>query len=258
MIEYWWLIPVGFGAGIFGSLVGMGGGMLMVFVLILTGTPHTAAVSQSLLATPAGTASTVLSYSRKTRIDYKMAAKMGIAASPGTLVGALLLTQVPPDIFRIILVAFLVASAIYILIKSRTEHGDERAVSRMGWQVIVLCFCAGVVTSLLGTGSGVILVPVCIIILGLTMRHAAPTALLALVMISSMGALFHLALGHPELLHAMFLAAGLILGGIVAPRIHLRMREQMLRQIASTTILGAAAVLIYDEMVGLDLMWHDA
>ena len=129
MIEYWWLIPIGFGAGMFGSLVGMGGGLLMMFALNLAGTPHTAAVSQSLLATPAGTASTILSYSRKTRIDYKLAVKMGIAAAPGTLAGALLVTQLPPDAFRIILIAFLVSAAVCILAKSMIEYKKKQTLS---------------------------------------------------------------------------------------------------------------------------------
>ena len=48
MIEELWLIPLGFVAGILGSIIGLGGGIIIVPVLTFMGFSPTLAVSNSL------------------------------------------------------------------------------------------------------------------------------------------------------------------------------------------------------------------
>ena len=50
MIDQLWLIPLGFAAGILGSMIGLGGGIIVVPVLTFLGIPPTVAASNSLFA----------------------------------------------------------------------------------------------------------------------------------------------------------------------------------------------------------------
>ena len=50
MLEELWLIPLGFIAGILGSIIGLGGGIIIVPVLTFAGFSPTLAVSNSLFA----------------------------------------------------------------------------------------------------------------------------------------------------------------------------------------------------------------
>ena len=50
MFEEIWLIPLGFIAGILGSIIGLGGGIIIVPVLTFMGFSPTLAVSNSLFA----------------------------------------------------------------------------------------------------------------------------------------------------------------------------------------------------------------
>ncbi len=50
MIEELWLIPLGFVAGVLGSMIGLGGGIIVVPVLTFAGFPPTLAASNSLFA----------------------------------------------------------------------------------------------------------------------------------------------------------------------------------------------------------------
>ncbi len=50
MIEELWLIPLGFVAGVLGSIIGLGGGIIIVPVLTFMGFSPTLAVSNSLFA----------------------------------------------------------------------------------------------------------------------------------------------------------------------------------------------------------------
>ena len=51
MIDQLWLIPLGFAAGILGSMIGLGGGIIVVPVLTFLGIPPTA-VSYTHLTLP--------------------------------------------------------------------------------------------------------------------------------------------------------------------------------------------------------------
>ena len=50
MYENLWLIPLGFAAGILGSIVGLGGGIIAVPVMTFAGFPPSLAASNSLFA----------------------------------------------------------------------------------------------------------------------------------------------------------------------------------------------------------------
>ena len=50
MIENLWLIPLGFAAGVLGSIIGLGGGIIAVPVMTFAGFPPTLAASNSLFA----------------------------------------------------------------------------------------------------------------------------------------------------------------------------------------------------------------
>ena len=50
MIDQLWLIPLGVAAGMLGSMIGLGGGIIVVPVLTFLGFPPTAAASNSLFA----------------------------------------------------------------------------------------------------------------------------------------------------------------------------------------------------------------
>ena len=50
MIDQLWLIPLGFAAGVLGSMIGLGGGIIVVPILTFLGIPPTVAASNSLFA----------------------------------------------------------------------------------------------------------------------------------------------------------------------------------------------------------------
>ena len=66
MIDQLWLIPLGFVAGILGSMIGLGGGIIIVPILTFLGFPPTVAASNSLFAAFSNSvASTILILDKK-------------------------------------------------------------------------------------------------------------------------------------------------------------------------------------------------
>ena len=112
MIDNLWLIPLGFVAGVLGSMVGLGGGIIVVPVLTFLGFSPTAAASNSLFAALSNAIASTISYSRQKRIEYSLGIKLGLLTIPGTIIGAVISTDVAPDIFKILFAFVLISSAV--------------------------------------------------------------------------------------------------------------------------------------------------
>jgi uncharacterized membrane protein YfcA len=69
MIDQLWLIPLGFAAGVLGSMIGLGGGIIIVPVLTFFGFSPTLAASNSLFAAFSNAVGSTISYSRQKRIE---------------------------------------------------------------------------------------------------------------------------------------------------------------------------------------------
>ena len=78
MFEYLWLLPLGFVAGIIGSMIGLGGGFIVVPVLTFFGFSPTLAASNSLFAAFSNSIASTVSYSRQKRIVYSLGIKLAL------------------------------------------------------------------------------------------------------------------------------------------------------------------------------------
>lgn len=84
------LIIVGLSAGTLGSMLGVGGGIIMVPALTFLNLPPTQAASTSLIAVMSTSISSTIEYSRQRRIDYALGLEMAACAIPGGVLGAIL------------------------------------------------------------------------------------------------------------------------------------------------------------------------
>ncbi|MDG7054174.1 MAG: TSUP family transporter, partial [Nitrososphaerota archaeon] len=70
MIEELWLIPLGFAAGLLGSIIGLGGGIIIVPVLTFFGFSPALAASNSIFAVFSNAIASSISYAKQRRIEY--------------------------------------------------------------------------------------------------------------------------------------------------------------------------------------------
>jgi uncharacterized membrane protein YfcA len=69
---------IGFAAGVLGSMIGLGGGIIVVPVLTFFGFSPTLAASNSLFAAFTNAVASTISYSRQKRIEYSLGLKLGL------------------------------------------------------------------------------------------------------------------------------------------------------------------------------------
>ncbi|MBT8251750.1 MAG: sulfite exporter TauE/SafE family protein [Nitrosopumilus sp.] len=250
MIEQFWFILLGFAAGVLGSMIGLGGGIIVVPVLTFLGFPPTAAASNSLFAALSNAVASTISYSKQKRIEISLGLKLGLLSIPGTVLGAVISTDVAPEIFKILFGFVLIASASYIFLRKKIESKEKRLSKQIMIFTIGASFFAGIISAFFGIGGGIIFVPLMVVGMGMAMKRAAPTSQLILLFSSLSGVIVHTLLGHPDFAQAGFLAIGSFAGGLVGARLSIDIKERYLQIIVSVVILIAAGKLFLDSATG--------
>ena len=248
MFDQLGLIALGFAAGILGSMIGLGGGIIVVPVLTFFGYSPTLAASSSLLAAFSNAVASTFSYSRQKRIEFSLGLKLGLLTIPGTVLGAYVSSNVAPEIFKILFGFVLIASAIYIFVRKKIENKKVNLSKQMMVFSISASFFAGILSAFFGIGGGIIFVPLMVVGMGMMMKKAAPTSQLILLFASFSGVIVHSLLGHSDFLIGGFLALGSFIGGLVGARLSVDIKERFLQIIVSVVIIAAAIKMFVDSL----------
>ena len=247
MFEDIWLIPLGFIAGILGSIIGLGGGIIIVPVLTFMGFSPTLAVSNSLFAVFSNSVGSTIEYAKQKRVEFSLGWKLGLMAVPGTILGAFISSDLSSEIFKVLFALVLISSASYIFLKRKIE---EKSVDISRLLLVFSAgasFFAGIISSLFGIGGGLIFVPLMVVALGISIKRAAPTSQFILMFASFSGLIVHSMLGHPDYYQALLLSIGAFAGGILGARLSLEIKENKLKVIVVIVLIAAAIKMIVDS-----------
>jgi uncharacterized membrane protein YfcA len=250
LLEYLWLLPLGFVAGVIGSMIGLGGGFVMVPVLTFSGFVPTLAASDSLFAAFSNSVASTVSYARQKRIVYSLGLKLALFAIPGTILGAYISDDVSSSLFKLLFGAVLVSSGVYIYLRRKMESREHNLSKQMMVFAVGASFFAGIISSLFGIGGGTVFVPLMVVAIGLSMKLAAPTSQFILMFVAASGIIVHSALGHPNYYEAGMLSIGSFVGGIVGSKLSTRVNEQKLRLFVIIVLGVTAAKLVIDALAG--------
>ncbi len=248
MIEELWLIPLGFTAGLLGSIIGLGGGIIIVPVLTFFGFPPALAASNSIFAVFSNAIASSISYAKQRRIEYSIGLKLGLLSIPGTVVGALVSSEITPSIFKILFALILISASVYIFSKRKIEPKRYNISKQIMILAIGASFVAGIMSGLFGIGGGIIFVPLMVVAMGLSMKNAAPTSQFILLFASASALVTHTLLGHPDFYQALLLSVGAFVGGLVGARLSLEIKENSLKILISIVMVAAAVKLFIDSL----------
>ena len=240
---------LGFAAGVLGSMIGLGGGIVIVPILTFFGFSPSLAASNSLFAAFSNAVASTASYTKQKRIEYSIGLKLGLLAIPGTVLGVFISHDITPSLFKILFGIVLIASAVYIFLRRKIESKEHNLSKQIVILSIGASFFAGIISSLFGIGGGIVFVPLMVIAIGLSMKIAAPTSQFVLLFVSASGMAAHSLLGHPDYYEALFLALGAFGGGLVGSRLSLEVGEKKLRILVTIAMIAAAIKLFIDSVI---------
>lgn len=267
-LEYVLLLLLGVGVGAFGTLIGAGGGFILMPVLLLW---HPDAPPAGLTAISLGVVffnatSGSISYARMKRIDYTSGLLFLLPGVPGALAGAYVVRFIPRDVFSLIFGALLLAGGLVILLRSfatpRPRLAPKGAFMRLiidadgtrhvfGYSLPVgmgLSFAVGVTATVFGIGGGILHVPAMVNLLSFPVHLATATSQFILAVMALTGTVVHVidgTLGLAELPSLLALAVGAAggaqLGAMLSRRLHGRW---ILRALAIALALVGVRVLV--------------
>lgn len=106
---------------------------------------------------------------------------------------------------------------------------------------------AGVASGYVGVGGGFIMVPMMLSLVGISMRQASGTSLIAVMILAVPGVIEQALLGNINYAAGIAIAIGSIPGAVVGARLVRVVPERMLRFIFGCFLLLAAALLVLNE-----------
>lgn len=259
-------------AGLLGSLTGLGGGVIIVPILVVAFKVdiHYAAGASliSVIATSSGAAA---AYVREGFSNLRIGMFLEVATTLGALLGAFLVAKVSPSAIAVIFGLVLLFSAILSL-RPPHAHSSRTAdplaerlqlngeyPSRDGMKAytvrhvplgFLVCHCAGILSGLLGIGSGALKV------LGMDQAMEIPfkvsTAtsnfMIGVTAAASAGIYFHRGYVDPSLVMPVML--GVLLGSFVGARILPGAATRYLRYLFATAIVALGVEMLFKGITG--------
>jgi uncharacterized membrane protein YfcA len=232
--------------GLLLGLLGGGGSILTVPALIyLGGQQPEAAIAASLVVVAITSAVALVPHARAGRVDWRTGLTLGSAGLAGAYAGGRLAAYVPASVLLAVF-GLLIGGAAFTMI--RACRRPLRVTTRTGQLPALLGLGTGVglITGMVGAGGGFVIVPVLVLLAGLSMPAAVGTSLLVITMQATAGLFGHLphaTIDWPIILAVTALA---VAGSLAGARLTDRIPARLLR----TTFgwfLTAMAVLILVE-----------
>ncbi len=221
----------GFLIGTYGTLVGVGGGFLLIPLLLILypNAPSETITSISLSVIFFNSLSGTISYWRMKRINFKVGILFALSSIPGSIAGALTTSFITRRIFEIIFGLFLMVSAIFLSFKrfKNNSKSEEIVTSSKIKKGAILSFIIGYLSAMLGVAGGIIHVPVLVYLLNFPVHIATATSHFILFVITLFGALTHVIKGslHNSWLKVITLTIGVIPGAGVGAYLSSKIRE---------------------------------
>lgn len=238
LLEFVRLAPLGILVGAYGTLVGAGGGSVLVpalLVLLPTESPATI-TAISMAAVFFNAYAGTLAYVRMGRIDYRAGTTFTLAGLPGAVLGALLVHEIPRRVFDpmfgLLLLAvggMLVANPLGARPPDEQPPSPERSKRRDLIGSIGSAYIA-VLSSLLGIGGGIIHVPFLIRLLRMPPHTATATSHFVLTFMALTATVTHVALGEFDrgLAQTMYLAVGVMMGAPLGAMLSTRLQGSLI------------------------------
>lgn len=226
-------------SGIIGSLVGLGGGIILVpATLFLSSklhilpdfTPQQVVGLSVIMMIFTGLSSTI-SYNKSKLIDYKSGWIFFIGSVPGTILGAYLNKGLDLPSFNLYFGILMIFLSILLMIRNRlksiqwfVKHGTKRIfVDKDGqqfeygyplWFALCLTFAIGLMSGLFGIGGGSMLVPAMVLLFLFPPHVAVATSMFMVFLSSLVNSGSHIALGNVSWAYAL----PIIIGGYIGAK----------------------------------------
>ncbi len=253
-------------AGLVGALVGLGGGVFVVPILTLAfGLPFPVAAGASIVSVIATSSGAAAAYVRDHITNLRVGMFLEIATTIGALCGATLVAFLPTGVLFLMFGAVLLVSGVPLIVKHAEElpvgvrndrlattlalagsYPDAQLGKEVHYQVtrtplgFAMMYLAGLISGLLGIGSGVFKVLALDTAMRLPMKVSTTTSNFMIGVTAAASVGVYLARGQIDPLVAAPVALGVTLGAALGAKTLTHLTNTAIRRIFVVVLLLAA------------------
>lgn len=232
-----WLI--GLVAGLFGGLVGLGGGVVMIPLMVgLLKLRQHEAHGTSLVAVAFTGVMGALTYALQGSVDLGASLLLAATAIFTSRLGAIYAHSLPEKSLRRSFGWFLILVSGLLLLK---PYLPSLGLLTAGWgRGLALLFTGGLtgfLSGMMGVGGGTIMVPAMVLLLGMDQHTAQGSSLLAMVPAGAVGAYTHFLLGNTKKALLPGLIPGVLLGSYLGGSLAHLLSEGALRGVFALVLV---------------------
>ncbi|TMW72469.1 sulfite exporter TauE/SafE family protein [Alteribacter natronophilus] len=275
-MEWIFLLVLGLVAAILGSIMGLGGGILIVpalmvlsgYAAILEGITPQVAVGTSLVVMIFTGLSSTLAYVKHKKVDIKSGLLFFAGSGPGALFGVWLNKDINVSVFLIIFGAFIILVSFILMVRKyvkpirlakkggvrRSYINSEGELVEYGYQPavgIAIAFVVGMCSGLFGIGGGSLMVPAMLLLFGFPAHIAVATSMFLVFLSALVSSVTHISLGNVDWLYAAALIPGAWFGGIIGAKINRRLKGDTVVNLLRLMLVIIGIRLIYQGITGL-------
>ncbi len=256
------------GAGVFGSLAGIGGGLIIVPLLAVgLGVPLHNAIAVSLLGVIAVSTSASANYLNAGLVSRRIGLTLLVSTSLGGIVGGFVAGLVDARFLAALFGVVMIAVALRMLfggepvepetvddpgmLEFDATYLEPRTGKEVAYRVrnfgvgSVVSFFAGILSGLLGIGGGVINVPTMNSLMGVPIRVATTTSTYMLGATAVASAVLYFSRGEVE----PALAGAVVVGSVVGGRIGARLQHLLPQRALTLLFIGVAAFFAFQMLL---------
>ena len=261
------------GAGLLGSLTGLGGGVVLVPLLaLLFKVDIRYAVGASLVSVIATSSGAAAAYVKEGFSNIRVGVFLEIATTVGALFGAFLATRISTQAIAIVFGVVLLFSA-YLASRPRVQRPSDQVPDHLATQLRMngsfpteegmrkyfvrrvpagfsIMFGAGALSGLLGIGSGALKVLAMDQAMRIPFKVSTTTSNFMIGVTAAASAGVYLSRGYIDPGLAMPVMLGVLLGSFLGARILPKAETKVLRLIFGAVIVFLAVQMIYQGVVG--------
>lgn len=260
-------------AGFLGALTGLGGGVVIVpFLSVVCRVDLHYAIGASLVSVIATSSGAASAYVKEGYTNMRLGMFLEIATTFGAVAGAVVAAKISTGAIAIVFGIVLLYSA-YLSRKPYSENIDNLPPDPLATRLKLnstyptstgeqsynvrgvpfgfgLMFIAGVLSGLLGIGSGALKVLAMDQIMHIPFKVSTTTSNFMIGVTAAASAGIYLNRGYIDPGLAMPVMLGVLCGAVLGARVLVRARVQLLRNIFSGVILVLALEMIYKGLTG--------
>jgi uncharacterized membrane protein YfcA len=243
ILEYAIIIVVGFGAA-FLNTVGGGGSLFSVPILTFLGLPITTANATSRVALLFQNIFAVGGFKSKgVELPWPYSLYLGLASLGGGLIGSLLASQVPDEIFKKIFVGVMIGAVAMIIFDPFKSNGQEKLTPPRQWLGAFFFFFIGIYGGFVQAGIGFLVIAVLSMVNNLSLVKSNYVKVFAAIVYTAVSVIVFALEGKIIWTIGFVLAIGHAFGGWYASRWSVDKGEIWIKRVMIISVLAMAVKL---------------